>query len=395
MTDLLVRGRTLASLGLVILASACSPEPQDRDHGEQRTGSAPAAATPSAALAATPAASPPPAPPPQPRASETTRIPLVAGLTITAAIVHATGDSEAMLTIKSVTPEGYRMTFSAEFPDADGIGTRSVDVVRHVPMEDQRVARTMRNWYGPGDPETFPGTTPFFSSAIIDDLRRGGSAALTLLVATSAASLNQTEVQALSGTVTRIEPTPVGVPLLVNGRVVELPTIHASAKVAGGAITRSADLHVLDDPQNPIIVRWRDESRNSQILKIDFPMAARVEQELSEQRSVDVYGIYFSFGSAAIRTESEPTLTAIAEALRRQPDWRLRIDGHTDGIGSEERNLELSRQRSAAVREALISRFGITSDRLSAAGRGESSPKSSNETPEGRAQNRRVELTRQ
>ncbi|MEO5894336.1 MAG: OmpA family protein [Vicinamibacterales bacterium] len=384
---MLFRDRALTFLILVLLVSGCSPQSAD---------SVPPAASPAAAGPGTVST-----PPVQPASStpgplgEPTRIPLIPGLTITAAIVHATGDSEAMLTITSVTPEAYRMTFSAEFPDDAGAGIRSVDVVRNVPMQDQRLARTMRNWYGPGDPETFPGTTPFFSGEIVNDLRREGRAALTLLVATSAATLGQTEVQALSGTVERSEPTPVGVPLLVNGRVVEVATIHATAKVAGGTITRSADLYVLDDPENPIIVRWRDESRNSRILKIDFPVAARVEQELTQQRTVDIYGIYFSFGSAAIRTESEPTLTEIADALRRHPDWRLQIDGHTDGIGNADRNLELSRQRSAAVREALIARFGIAADRLSATGRGESSPKASNDTSEGRGQNRRVELTRQ
>lgn len=252
----------------------------------------------------------------------------------------------------------------------------------------------MRNWYAESDPETFPGTTPFFSSAIITDLRRDGRAKVVLLAATNAATLGQNSVQELPGTVTRIEPVPISVPLLVNGRVMELACIHARVDAGSGALRRSADLYVLDDPDNPIIIRWRDETRNSRILKLDFP-AATIERELSERRSTTVYGIYFGFASAAIRPESERVLTAIAEMLRRNPAWKLRIEGHTDGVGSDAANLDLSKRRGAAVRDALVGRFKIAGDRLFAEGKGESAPKATNETAEGRAQNRRVELTRQ
>lgn len=326
---------------------------------------------------------------------DATRVPLVPGLTITAAIVSPVGDAEVILRIDSVAADAYRMTFSAQFPDPSGGGFETSTAVRRVLMQDQKTARTMRNWYGSHDPEVFPGTTPFFSGAIINDLRTSGRAALTLLVATSSASLGQTEVLELPGTLSRIEPGPVGVPMLVNGRVVELPTIHARAEVGRAKVRRAADLYVLDDPENPIILRWRDETRHSRILKIDFPVEKALERELTERRSAEVYGIYFSFGSADIRPESERVLQEIADVLARNPDWRIRIDGHTDAVGSDVKNLELSTRRSEAVRDALIARYRIAAGRLSASGRGEASPKATNETPEGRAQNRRVELTRQ
>jgi outer membrane protein OmpA-like peptidoglycan-associated protein len=318
------------------------------------------------------------------------RVPLVSGLAITAAVAHPSGDAEVILMVQSVAPDAYRLTFSFEGPPDMG----SSKVTRRVLMKDHREARTMRNWYAESDPETFPGTTPFFSSAIIDDLRRDGRARLTLLVATSAATLGQTAVQELPGVVSRVESAPVSVPLLVNGRMVDVPAIHATAEAGNGALRRSADLHVLDDPDNPLILRWRDETRNSRILKLDFP-AASIERELSERRSTEVYGIYFGFGSAAIRPESERVLKDIADTLTRNPAWKLRIEGHTDGLGSDAANLDLSKRRSAAVRDALVGRFAIAADRLSAAGKGEGAPKASNDTAEGRAQNRRVELTRQ
>jgi outer membrane protein OmpA-like peptidoglycan-associated protein len=321
---------------------------------------------------------------------EPVRIPLVGGLAITATVAHPSGDAEVILMVQSVAPDAYRMTFSFEGPPEMG----SSKAVRRVLMKDQREARTMRNWYAESDPETFPGTTPFFSSAIVNDLRREGRARVTLLVATSAATLGQTAVQELPGTVTRIEPAAVAVPLLVNGRIVELPAIHAKAEAGAGSLRRSADLYVLDDPDNPIILRWRDETRNSRILKLDFP-APTVERDLTEGRTTEVYGIYFGFASAAIRPESERALKDIADTLLRNPSWKLRIEGHTDGLGSDAANLELSKRRSAAVRDSLVARFKIAAERLSTDGKGESRPKATNDTPEGRAQNRRVELTRQ
>jgi len=81
--------------------------------------------------------------------------------------------------------------------------------------------------------------------------------------------------------------------------------------------------------------------------------------------------------------------------LRRHPDWRLRIEGHTDDVGNESDNLSLSRQRAEAVRGALVRRLGDDSGRLEAEGYGKSRPRESNATLSGRARNRRVELTRQ
>lgn len=119
-----------------------------------------------------------------------------------------------------------------------------------------------------------------------------------------------------------------------------------------------------------------------------------LERALSESGTIDVYSIYFSFNSDAIREESEPTLKEIADILTRRPDWKLGITGHTDSVASDSYNLELSQRRAAAVKQALVARYAINADRLQTAGRGERSPKDTNDTLEGRARNRRVELVR-
>ena len=122
--------------------------------------------------------------------------------------------------------------------------------------------------------------------------------------------------------------------------------------------------------------------------------AAAIEESLAKSGRVDVYSIYFAFNSDEIREESEPTLQEIAEVLRRHPDWKLAIEGHTDNIATDAYNLQLSQRRSAAVKTALVSKRGVAGTRLTTAGFGESRPKGTNDTVEGRARNRRVELVK-
>ncbi|HET9066916.1 MAG TPA: OmpA family protein [Gemmatimonadales bacterium] len=115
---------------------------------------------------------------------------------------------------------------------------------------------------------------------------------------------------------------------------------------------------------------------------------------LARDGRVATQGIYFSTSSDRLRPESTPTLTAIATMLTEHPTLTLRIEGHTDATGDEATNQALSARRAASVREWLVESAGIAPGRLTAAGLGESKPVGSNDTPEGRQQNRRVELVR-
>ena len=101
--------------------------------------------------------------------------------------------------------------------------------------------------------------------------------------------------------------------------------------------------------------------------------------------------IHFEYNSAELKPDSWRTLLKIAGMMKDHQDVKLRIEGHTDGDGSEEYNLGLSQKRAAAVRTALI-KEGISENRLTAMGHGESQPVASNSSSEGKAQNRRVEF---
>jgi OOP family OmpA-OmpF porin len=134
------------------------------------------------------------------------------------------------------------------------------------------------------------------------------------------------------------------------------------------------------------------------MVRIAFPITsepAALEERLKKDGRVDIYGIYFDFAKSTLRPESERVLDEIATVLKNNPTWKLKVDGHTDNIGGDDDNADLSRRRSAAVKTALVERYRIASDRLTTDGLGASRPKASNDTFSGRALNRRVELVRQ
>ena len=104
-----------------------------------------------------------------------------------------------------------------------------------------------------------------------------------------------------------------------------------------------------------------------------------------------VQNIHFDHNKWIIRRESLVSMDKIAEVLKKYPDIRVKIEGHTDSVDTVQYNQWLSEQRAKSVRDALIQR-GIAKDRLEAVGFGETRPITSNETPEGRAENRRIEF---
>lgn len=121
---------------------------------------------------------------------------------------------------------------------------------------------------------------------------------------------------------------------------------------------------------------------------------AELEEALLNDGRAQIPDIYFSSGSDRIREESEVRLQEIANVLKRHPEWKLNVEGHTDSFAEEDFNLGLSQRRAAAVKSALVTHYGIDAGRLTPQGFGETRPRASNETAVGRADNRRVELVR-
>ncbi len=110
-----------------------------------------------------------------------------------------------------------------------------------------------------------------------------------------------------------------------------------------------------------------------------------------EKAKLVLEGVTFETDSAKLAPESRETLDSVAASLRAWSEIKVEIEGHTDASGSDAHNLELSQRRAESVRDYLVSQ-GIDAARLVAKGYGESAPVGDNETAEGRARNRRVEL---
>ena len=103
-------------------------------------------------------------------------------------------------------------------------------------------------------------------------------------------------------------------------------------------------------------------------------------------------GLHFDTGKSTIKPQSYPILDEVLTVLKRNPDLKIRIEGHTDNVGDKAYNERLSENRAKAVKEYLLN-AGISEERLTSKGYGYAKPVASNETAKGRAQNRRVELT--
>ncbi len=101
--------------------------------------------------------------------------------------------------------------------------------------------------------------------------------------------------------------------------------------------------------------------------------------------------VLFESGETKLRQEAMASLVEVVDLLQSEPDKKIRIEGHTDSTGDAETNLEISELRANAVFEALVS-LGVDASRFTTAGMGEDFPIASNDTEEGRDQNRRVDV---
>ena len=377
-------------------------------------------------------------------------IPLCPGVTVVTAASQPSGDYESIKTIESADAEGLRLKYSTERTVIDMLdGPKLVRLTtrRTIRRADLATASSYLQIFSEHIPEAAPGTTSIgTSAAVLAALKAGREVELGIFVEgfadtvsvdrNTSPNLYDYEKRALFR---RVGTGTVAMPVIVDGERVELRAIQA----AGDFFGDKAEFFFLDDPANPLTLKFRigigaiskedaaltvmtgghavagGDRDVLQVVRIstrclgaDRPTppagsgsgaastggggagAAALERALETTGRAEVYDLFFAFNSDRIREESEPTLTLIAGLLTRHADWRLNIEGHTDNIASDSVNLDLSKRRAAAVRKALVDRFGIAAARLTAEGFGESRPKDTNETLLGRARNRRVELVR-
>jgi outer membrane protein OmpA-like peptidoglycan-associated protein len=123
--------------------------------------------------------------------------------------------------------------------------------------------------------------------------------------------------------------------------------------------------------------------------------AAAMGKDINATGHVAVYGIYFDSGKSVIKPESAQAIAEIAKLLKGQPALKLFVVGHTDNEGGVESNVKLAQDRAEAVLKALVNENAIAASRLRAWGCGQFAPVAANDSEEGRAKNRRVELVKQ
>jgi len=110
------------------------------------------------------------------------------------------------------------------------------------------------------------------------------------------------------------------------------------------------------------------------------------------KKKVVLPGVSFALNKAELTDAAKRTLDdEVVAALKDDPSLRVIVEGHTDSTGSAAYNQKLSERRAATVKAYLVGR-GIAAERVKSVGYGETQPRASNDTPEGRAQNRRVEI---
>lgn len=318
-------------------------------------------------------------------------VPLKAGLTLATAW-HRTTEADDVECLTQVQHVGERaLDVSAGCAMRDG----TVTGTRRTCRADLRNAHAY--YSGAGDDETLTGTTMFsLSSAAFAELKQKRQTAHRNVSIHEGAIISD-----LGGTLA-LDGAGV-IPTIVNDRVVELPVVRAAGVLRGRAMGKPLETRVraaiLDDGRFPLVLEYEmpDVGARGFLIRytrVSFPTDGTLEERLATEAHVDVYGIYFDFASDRLRPESEPVLREIAGALSRHPDWTLSVNGHTDNVGGDAANQQLSARRSEAVKAALVRGHGISPERLTAKGYGASAPKDTNDTREGRAKNRRVELVR-
>jgi len=249
-------------------------------------------------------------------------------------------------------------------------------------------------------PLVMPGTTSVGLSAnVFQELKKTGQANWGLMIDTSG--------KILPGRLSLVKKTRYRI--VINNKVADIPALHAKGFFKAGKTQAIGEFYIVDGIHNPLMLRYniklggqniRSARDNRPIvmnvvrLNTGLSQRATLEQTLRTMRRFELYGIHFNFASASLRPGVRSLVADIAATLKNNPAWRLSIQGHTDSIGGANANQLLSQRRAQAIKTALIRTHKIKSGRLKVVGFGLTRPKATNDTLEGRAMNRRVELVR-
>ena len=382
-------------------------------------------------------------------AADAPKITLCPGFSVVTAINELGNDYESIKTIQAMDAQGIQLRYSSEAMSFDLLSAeppklKKMTVNRTVRTEDLESATLYLQQFSEVLPDMVPETTAIgISKGLFRKLKTEGSAELGIFIAFNIdkPSIDRDKHpnvydNQMIAPVLRASDAPK-VKVTLNDHEVELPAMH----VTGDFFGDKAEFFILDDPDNPLMLKFRigigaisplspdeiaqrkllgwptsisTDKESLQVVKIIAPCkppamsatpgtptqgpesaaSGALEKAIETEGRANLEAIFFTVNSAVLRPESDAALAAIADVMRRHPDWRVSLEGHTDSQADDAYNLELSKRRAGAVKVALVQRFQIAPVRLATAGYGETRPVADNLTLEGRARNRRVELVK-
>jgi outer membrane protein OmpA-like peptidoglycan-associated protein len=343
------------------------------------------------------------------------KVPLLAGTIVTTAWGLLKGDVESVESVSSTGAVSLNTENNGlKWTSDEGQSKHSEAAKQITCNEDLQTASTYVTVGGGGIPTIFHGATRLrLSDKSFSEIKSQGKTAFRYLYVRDGHDSSQPAY--VAGSLTRVEPQDVPYPMIVNDQRIDLPAIHVTGIMevdgknpfpkADRPSHAVADIYVIDDPLDPLVLmfrikdqKWSQGKFKIEVIRINYPVAHPVnlvEKQLAEQKRAVTWGIYFDFNKDTIKPESAPVLKQIVQAMTDNPEWKLTVEGNTDNVGGDAYNLDLSKRRAAAVKEALVTQYHIAPDRLSTNGFGAAHPIDTNETLEGRARNRRVELSRE
>ena len=307
------------------------------------------------------------------------------GGVITTAWGNAYGpDAESWITFANVGASTFDIDYSS---------SRGTRAVRQISVADRATASTLVLGYNAKMPKVIPQTTTLgTSAAVLEQLRGTGSAPMSIIYD---AELNKADG------VLQLTDGNAKFSVQMGEEVVEVPAVTATGTFKSRGKSASGTFTFLNNKNNPILLEYNISFTGEKVPRTERvvravpgkSMQGEMEQALATIGKFRTYGIHFDFDKASIRRESAALIADMATTLQNNPLWTIRITGYTDSIGKPAYNVKLSQARAESLKSALVAQ-GIQPERMTTVGAGPDNPVGSNDTLQGRALNRRVELER-
>jgi len=270
------------------------------------------------------------------------------------------GDYDSVAVVTQVANGGYTYQFGST---GKTNGTQTV-------YPDDNAHGTMLREYWPSGDDSRKGDVTYFrlSDATYAAIKAGKETKLEMDDAENPVSIRKIGEEDLT--------------TLINEKPTRVHTIKVQGKTKG-------TFWILDDPDLPMLIKGETKWKWMYTAISDGAAGADVVASLKSSGEATTHAILFGFNSAEFGSDAKPVLDSVAQYLKDNPKVVLEIQGHTDNIGGAPSNLALSQKRAEAVKAYLMS-DGVAAARLMPKGFGLTVPVAGNETPEGRARNRRV-----